>query len=72
MKRRMFAAAVAGIATSVALMVPTAAPSLAGSLSPQVARLWGGLHYRFSSRQGVRIGRMTADWALERFFLPAG
>jgi len=36
------------------------------------ARTWGGLHYRFSSVQGVRIGRETTAWVLDRYFRPTG
>jgi PAP2 superfamily len=34
------------------------------------ARTWAGLHYRFSTRRGLTIGRKTARWALARFFRP--
>jgi hypothetical protein len=34
------------------------------------ARVWGGLHYRWSSIRGVVLGRKTARWALARFFEP--
>jgi hypothetical protein len=34
------------------------------------ARLWAGLHYRFSSRAGALLGREVVHWALERYFLP--
>jgi hypothetical protein len=34
------------------------------------ARLWGGVHYRWSSVRGVILGRKTARWALARFFGP--
>ena len=35
------------------------------------ARTWAGLHYRWSSVQGVILGHKTAHWALQRFFLLA-
>src|SRR6266511_3583161 len=35
------------------------------------ARTWAGLHYRWSSVQGVILGHKTAHWALQRFFLSA-
>jgi hypothetical protein len=35
------------------------------------ARTWAGLHYRWSSVQGVILGRKTAHWTLQRYFLPA-
>jgi hypothetical protein len=34
------------------------------------ARTWAGLHYRWSSVQGVILGRKTAHWTLQRYFLP--
>jgi hypothetical protein len=36
------------------------------------ARLWGGLHYRFSTRAGVRLGRDVARYDLAHAFRPAG
>ncbi len=36
------------------------------------ARLWGGLHYRFSSEAGVDLGRKVADYGLNHAFEPAG
>ena len=35
------------------------------------ARTWAGLHYRWSTVQGVVLGRKAAHWILRRFFLPA-
>jgi hypothetical protein len=35
------------------------------------ARLWGGLHYRFSTRAGVRLGRDVARYDLAHAFRPA-
>lgn len=34
------------------------------------ARTWIGFHFRFSTIEGVKLGRRTADWALARFFQP--
>ena len=41
-----------------------------GDLLHQIvdARVWAGLHYRFSGWQGVAVGQATAHWALERYF----
>jgi hypothetical protein len=36
------------------------------------ARTWAGLHYRWSTVQGVVLGRKAADWILRRYFLPVG
>jgi hypothetical protein len=32
------------------------------------ARVFGGMHYRNSTREGARLGRRTAEWIGERFF----
>ena len=32
------------------------------------ARLWGGIHFRFSNEIGGEIGSRVASWALDRFF----
>jgi hypothetical protein len=36
------------------------------------ARVWAGLHWRHSMRDGDRLGRKVARHVFERFFLPAG
>lgn len=36
------------------------------------ARVWGGIHYRTSTRVGEAMGRRIGELALERAFLPAG
>jgi hypothetical protein len=36
------------------------------------ARLWAGLHYRFSSVAGVALGRQVANYDLSHAFQPAG
>lgn len=35
------------------------------------ARVFGGMHYRSSVRDGARLGRRTTRWVAERFFRPA-
>ena len=32
------------------------------------ARIFGGMHYRTSTRDGARLGRRTTQWIAERFF----
>ncbi len=34
------------------------------------ARVWGGIHYRESVIQGVKLGRKVASWTLDRYFGP--
>jgi hypothetical protein len=34
------------------------------------ARVWAGLHYRFSTTAGVELGRQVSQWDLEHNFLP--
>jgi hypothetical protein len=34
------------------------------------ARLWGGLHYTFSSEAGVNLGRNVANYDLRHAFQP--
>jgi hypothetical protein len=34
------------------------------------ARVWAGLHYRFSTTAGVEIGRQVGQWDIEHNFLP--
>jgi hypothetical protein len=36
------------------------------------ARLWGGIHYRFSSEAGVQLGRKIAHYGLDHTFTPTG
>jgi len=36
------------------------------------ARLWGGIHYRFSSEAGVQLGRKVAHYGLNHAFRPIG
>jgi hypothetical protein len=36
------------------------------------ARLWGGIHYRFSSEAGVQLGRKVAHYGLNHAFRPVG
>jgi hypothetical protein len=32
------------------------------------ARVWGGMHFRFSVNEGVRVGQHVAVWAFQRYF----
>lgn len=34
------------------------------------ARVWAGLHFRYSGKQGIKLGTTVADWATKRFFRP--
>ena len=34
------------------------------------ARIFGGMHYRNSTREGARLGRRTAKWISEHYFQP--
>jgi hypothetical protein len=36
----------------------------------QLARVWGGMHYRRSSAHGAELGKRTAAWTLEQHFRP--
>lgn len=36
------------------------------------ARVWAGLHFRYSGEQGVELGTNAADWSLEHYFKPTG
>ena len=36
------------------------------------ARVWAGLHFRYSGKQGVKLGTNVADWSLKRYFRPTG
>jgi hypothetical protein len=35
------------------------------------ARVWAGLHYRFSTTAGVTLGKNVAQWTLDRYFKAA-
>jgi hypothetical protein len=35
------------------------------------ARVWAGLHYRGSAREGLELASEVAHWTLQRYFLPA-
>jgi PAP2 superfamily len=35
------------------------------------ARVWAGLHFRFSTTAGIELGRQVSQWDLQRNFLPA-
>jgi hypothetical protein len=45
----------------------------AGDLEREIvdARVWGGIHFRFSNEIGGELGSRVASWALDRFFRPA-
>ena len=32
------------------------------------ARIWGGMHFRFSVNEGVRVGQHVASWAFQHYF----
>jgi hypothetical protein len=36
------------------------------------ARVWGGLHYRFSTEAGVQLGRKVAHYGLNHAFKATG
>ncbi len=36
------------------------------------ARVWLGIHFRFSDTGGVEMGQRVADWALTHYFRPGG
>ena len=36
------------------------------------ARLWGGIHYRFSTEAGVQLGRKVAQYGLNHAFKATG
>jgi hypothetical protein len=36
------------------------------------ARVWGGIHFRFSTETGGELGRRVADWVLAHEFRPLG
>ena len=34
------------------------------------ARVWGGMHFRFSTYAGAQLGVQVADWAWAHYFGP--
>jgi hypothetical protein len=36
------------------------------------ARVWGGIHFRFSTETGGELGRRVAEWVLAHEFRPLG
>jgi hypothetical protein len=36
------------------------------------ARVWAGLHFRYSGRQGISLGTTVADWTMKHNFRPTG
>jgi hypothetical protein len=36
------------------------------------ARVWAGIHFRNSTKDGAKIGRKVGNWMSERYFLPCG
>jgi hypothetical protein len=36
------------------------------------ARVWGGIHFRFSTETGGELGRRVAEWVLAHEFRPRG
>ena len=36
------------------------------------ARVWLGIHFRSADVRGARMGQQVAEWALDRYFRPAG
>jgi hypothetical protein len=57
--------------TIVATM-PTRHFATADDLRDEIvlARLWGGLHYRFSTDEGLKLGRRVAHFDLTHAFAP--
>src|SRR5579859_1043221 len=57
-------------ATVPNLLHPTRHYQTAGQLIDEIgnARVWGGMHYRFSVNTGVRLGQHVAIWDLQRYF----
>ncbi len=58
-------------ATVPNLLHPTRHYQSANQLIDEIgnARVWGGMHFRFSVNTGVRLGQRVAVWALQRYFL---
>jgi hypothetical protein len=52
------------------LVQPTRHYQTAGQLIDEIgnARVWGGMHFRFSVNAGVRLGQHVAVWALQNYF----
>ena len=38
---------------------------------PSDARVWSGIHYRFSTKVGTEMGRKVAEYALQNYLQPA-
>lgn len=36
----------------------------------KMARLWGGMHFRFSSEDGAALGKNVAKWVVTQRFQP--
>jgi hypothetical protein len=60
------------IGTVPGLVQTTRHYQTAGQLIDEVAnaRIWGGLHFRFSTTTGIRLGQQVASWTLQRYFQP--
>ena len=37
---------------------------------PSNARIWSGIHYRFSTEVGTRMGRMIAEYTVQTYLQP--
>ena len=37
---------------------------------PSNARIWSGIHYRFSTKVGTEMGRKVADYTVQNYLLP--
>ena len=35
------------------------------------ARVWSGIHFRFADVAAMAQGQQVADWAMDRYFMPA-
>ncbi len=57
-------------ATVPNLLHPTRHYQTASQLLYEIgnARVWGGMHFRFSVNAGVRLGQHVARWVLQRYF----
>jgi hypothetical protein len=57
-------------ATVPNLLHPTRHYQSASQLINEIgnARVWGGMHFRFSVNAGVRLGQHVAVWTLQRYF----
>jgi hypothetical protein len=58
--------------TVTADTMPTRTYATVEDLANEVmeARIFGGIHYRFSTTVGRALGDQVAEWALERYFRP--